>query len=92
MLRSILRPRLLSSEHTIKVDASISRMLHPPRKVPVSFKEEVKEMLHRMEKPMQNMVAVVKPNKLRTCIDPRNLYEAIEREQFPMTTSEDVVA
>ena len=38
------------------------------------------------------MVAVVKPNKLRICIDPRDLNEAIRREHFPMTTIEEVVA
>ena len=38
------------------------------------------------------MVAVVKPNKLRICIDPRDLNEAIKREHFPMTIIEEVVA
>ena len=38
------------------------------------------------------MVAVVKPNKIRICIDPRDLNEAIKREQFPMTTIKEVVA
>ena len=38
------------------------------------------------------MVAVVKPSKLRICIDPRDLNEAIRRENFPMTTIEEFVA
>ena len=38
------------------------------------------------------MVAVVKPDKLRICIDPRDLNESIRREHLPMTTIEDVVA
>ena len=41
---------------------------------------------------VNSMVAVVKPNKLRICIDPRDLNEAIRREHFPMTTIEEVVA
>ena len=79
-------------------------MVHPPRKVPVSLKEKIREELDRMEKAevvvkqkeptdwVNSMVAVVKPNKLRICIDPRDLNEAIRREHFPMTTIEDVVA
>ena len=38
------------------------------------------------------MVAVVKPNKLRICIDPRDLNEAIRREHLPVTNIEEVVA
>ena len=41
---------------------------------------------------VNSMVAVVKPNKLRICIDLRDLNEAIRREHFPMTTIEEVVA
>ena len=95
----------LPGEHTIKVDSSISPVVHPPRKVPVSLKEKIKEELDGMEKAgvkqkeqkeptdwVNSMVAVVKPNKLRVCIDPRDLNEAIRREHFPMTTLEEVVA
>ena len=79
-------------------------MVHPPRKVPVYLKEKIKEELHRMEKPklvvkqkepsdwVNSMVAVIKPNKLRICIDPRDLNEAIRKEHFPMATTEEVVA
>ena len=38
------------------------------------------------------MVAVVKPNKIRICIDPRDLNKVIQREHFPMMTIEEVVA
>ena len=38
------------------------------------------------------MVAAVKPNKIRICIDPRDVNEAIRREHFPMATIEEVVA
>ena len=76
-------------------------MVHPPREVPVSLKEKIKE-LDRMEKAevvvkqkeptnwVNSMVAVVKPNKLRICIDPLYLNEAIRREHFPVSTTEDV--
>ena len=41
---------------------------------------------------VNSMVAVVKPNKIRICIDPRDLNRAIQREHFPIMTIEEVVA
>ena len=92
----------LPGKHTIKVDSSIFPVVYPPRKVPLSLKENIKEELDRMEKAevvvkqkeptnwVNSMVAVVKPNKLRICIDPLYLNEAIRREHFPVSTTEDV--
>ena len=69
----------------------------------MSLKEKIKDELDRMEKAgvivrqteptdwVNNMVAVVKPNKIRICIDPRDLNEVIRREHFPMTTIGEVV-
>ena len=89
---------------TLDLDSSISTVVHPPRKVPVSLKEKIEEEVDRMETAevavkqkeptdwVNGMVAVVKPNKLRICIDPPDLNEAISREHFPMTNIEEVVA
>ena len=41
---------------------------------------------------VNSMVAVVKPNNIRICIDARDFNEAINREHFPMTTIEHTVA
>lgn len=38
------------------------------------------------------MVTVVKPNKIRICLDPQNLNKAILREHYPLKTVEEVVA
>ena len=40
---------------------------------------------------VNSLVALVKPNKIRICIDPRDLNKAIQREHFPMMTIEEVV-
>ena len=56
---------------------------------------EKAEVIVRQKEPtdwVNGMAAVVKPNKLRIPIDPRNLNEAIKREHFQMTTTEEVVA
>ena len=42
---------------------------------------------------VNSMVTVIKPNeKLRICIDPRDLNKAIKREHFPTKTVAEVVA
>ena len=41
---------------------------------------------------VSSMLAVRKPNdKVRICIDPKDLNRAIKREQYPMRTIDDVV-
>ena len=75
----------LPGEHSIKLDPSVPPVVHPPRKLPVSLRGKIKDELDRMEKAgvvvkhtepsdwVNSMVAVVKPNKIRICIDPRDL-------------------
>jgi hypothetical protein len=41
---------------------------------------------------VNSMVTVIKPEKIRVCIDPRDLNRAIKREHYPMKTIEEVVA
>ena len=70
----------------------------------MSLKDKIKDELDRMEwagvivrqtEPpawVNSMVAVVKPNRIRICIDPRDLNKTIRRERYPMMTIEEVVA
>ena len=75
------------------------------RKVPFALYDKFKEELERMEtlgvirkveKPtawVNSFVLVTKPNgKLRVCLDPRNLNNAIKREHFKLPTREEIVA
>ena len=94
----------LPGEHAIKIDPAVTPVVHPPRKVPVTLKGKIKEELDRMEKAgvivrqteptewVSSMVTVIKPSKIRICIDPRDLNQAIKREHYPMKTIEEVVA
>ncbi|RXN16535.1 dynein heavy chain axonemal [Labeo rohita] len=41
---------------------------------------------------VNSMVTVLKPEKLRICIDPQDLNKAIKREHYPLRTIEEIVA
>ena len=93
----------LPGKYSIKTDPSVIPTVHPPRKVPISLKDKVYEELQRMEQlgvierqteptPWVNSMTVVnKGSKIRICIDPRDLNNAIQREHFPLKTVEDVI-
>ena len=86
----------------IEIDPSVKPVIHPPRRVPVALKDPLKKELDRMveegiltsvNKPTDwvlSMITVVKPNKLRICIDPKDLNRAIKRSHYPMPTIEEV--
>ena len=94
----------LPGVHKIQIDSSIEPVIHSPRKVPVALRDKVKMELDKMEKIgvikkqekptkwVNSMVTVVKPNnKIRICIDPRDLNKAILREHHPMKTIEEIL-
>ncbi|XP_052752398.1 uncharacterized protein K02A2.6-like [Galleria mellonella] len=73
------------------------------RRIPFALQDRLKEELDRMtrlnviekvSKPtkwVSSIVIVEKSNnKLRICLDPRNLNEAIQRSHFPLPTIEDI--
>lgn len=95
----------LPGEHTIKLDHSVTPVVHPPRRVPIALRDKLKDELDRMENLgvivkqedptawVNSLVTVLKPNgKLRVCIDPSDLNRAIQREHFPLKTVEEVVS
>ena len=86
------------------IDPTVKPVIDPARRVPVALRVKVEEELDRMqqigviepvEQPTEwvsSMVTIVKPNKLRICIDPRRLNEAVLREHYPLLTVEEVVS
>jgi hypothetical protein len=92
----------LEGSYHIEIDPSAKPIIHPPRRVPVTLKDSLKKELDRMVKEeivapvndptdwVSSMVTVVKPNKLRICIDPKDLNQAIKRSHYPMPTIEEV--
>ena len=90
--------------HHIEIDKNVKPVIDIPRRVPATLPQRIKAELDRMESigvvsPVQeptkwvsSMVPIVKPDKLRICIDPFNLNQAIQCERYPMKTIEDVVS
>ncbi|XP_056109383.1 uncharacterized protein K02A2.6-like [Rhinichthys klamathensis goyatoka] len=90
--------------HHIQIDSSVKPVVHAPRKVPVALKERIIKELHKMEEMnviarqtdptdwVSSMVTIVKPDKIRICLDPQDLNKAIKREHYPLLTVEEVVS
>ena len=92
----------LSEPYHIEIDPASKPVIHPTRKVPVTLREPLKKELTRMVQEeiltpvseptdwVSSMVTAVKPNKLRICIDPKDLNRAIKRSHYPLPTIEEV--
>ena len=76
----------LPGEYHIVTDDAVPPVVHPPRRVPVALRNHIKEKLDEMVA----MLVIVKPNKLRICLDPRDLNKAIRREHYQLPTVEEV--
>jgi hypothetical protein len=94
----------LPGTYKIKIDSNAKGVIHGPRRQPASLKRRIIEELHIMEKNgyitrveeptewVSSMVVSLRKNKVRICIDPGDLNNAIKREHHPMKTVEEVVS
>ncbi len=85
------------------LDSSVSPVQCAPRNVPVALKARVKEQLDKyirdghitsVTEPtpwISNMVVIAKPDKVRICIDPKHLNQALQRSHYHMPTLEDIL-
>ena len=95
----------MEPEYHINLKEAISSKVHPPRKIPASLWEKIKEELDNIEKTgvirkideptewFNSMVVVEKPSGgLRICMDPRDLNKAIKREYYQLPTFEEITS
>jgi hypothetical protein len=92
----------LRGQYRIYMDETIRPVVHPPRKFPVSIRDELKAKLSQMESDgviakvtdptewVSSLMVKKEPNKLRLCLDPRDLNRAIMREHYPLPCIEEV--
>ena len=95
----------LKEPYHIKIDTSVSPVMHPPR-IPTALRGKLKTALDEMEKLgvirkvdeptdwFSFMVVVEKPksNKMRVCLDPKDLNHAIMREHIELPTVEEITS
>ena len=95
----------MDSGYTITLKPDAIPVIHAARSVPVALKEKVKNELQRMEQHdiirkveqptdwVNSMVVVAKANdKVRICLDPKNLNENIRREHYKIPTLQDITS
>jgi hypothetical protein len=91
-------------EYSITVDPAVPPVVHPPRRVPISLKEKLKEELDKLQN-QEILAKVVEPTdwvnscvcttkangSLRLCLDPKDLNQAIKRPHHTTPTLDDVL-
>ena len=93
-------------EYHIILDPSVPPVVHPPRRIPLSLENDVKEELDEMID--NDIIAKIKEGeptawvnslvykrksngRLRLCLDPKDLNEAILREHHATSTLEEIL-
>ena len=87
----------------ILIDKSVTLVQHSPRRVPVALQKYVKKKIRELEEKgiiakavepsewISSMVVVAKPSKIRICLDPKDLNQAVQRPKFQMPTLEELL-
>ena len=95
----------LPGELHFQINKDVPPVQHVPRKIPIAMKEQVtkkieglieKKIVAKVNEPtdwISSMVVVKKHdnNKLRICIDPRDLNKALEIPHYQQPTIEDIL-
>ena len=96
----------MSQQYHVELDPDITPVVNPPRKIPVAIKDRLKVeledivkqgVIRKVDSPtdwVNSIVIVEKPNtgKLRICLDPKHLNQAIKREHFQLPTVEEIAS
>ena len=91
----------LEGQYKLEVKQDAQPVVHPPGRVPVALKEKLKGDVERLqdlgiiakvlEPWVSSLVSAQKPNgKLRVCIDPKDLNQALRRSHYPTPTIDEL--
>ena len=93
----------LSGKHKIRIDPNANPVQHVPRRVAGALRPKLRETLENLVEQevieqvttptpwISSVVVVPKTNsKLRVCLDPKDLNNAIQRENYPLPTIEEI--
>ena len=93
----------LPKVHHITIDQNITPVVTPARKIPIALLDKLKLELERMRGPdiiepvneptewVNPLIIVEKPNsKLRICLDPKHLNQAIKCQHYKLPTAEEL--
>lgn len=84
-------------------DPEVKPVQHAPRRIAVTLHNEVKAKIEELEKKniiiketnptdwISSMVVVAKPGKIRLCLDPKDLNQAVKRPKYQMPTLEEML-
>ena len=93
----------MGGTYHIELDDTVEPVIHPPRRVPYSLLEKLKQKLQELEEkndiqkvnrptPWVNSLVIVEKRNgsLRFCLDPRDLNKVIHREHHRIPIAEDL--
>lgn len=92
----------LPGKYSIRLKDGAVGVIHPPRRQPAALKQKIIDKLQEMEASghitkveeptewVNSMMVVFKNDKIRICLDPKDLNKEIKREHHPMRTIEEV--
>ena len=93
----------LPDDYHIAIDPNVPPVQHAPRRAPVALKAKLRDKLRdlenrqiitRVDEPTEwisSLFTVLKPGKIRVCIDPRDLNKAIQRPTYPIPTLDEIL-
>ena len=94
----------LEGELHLEIDKNVQPVQLPTRRVPIALKEPLKKeldrlsntgVIQRVDTPTDWISAIVvttkKNGKVRVCIDPKPLNQALHRNHYPLPTMDDVL-
>ena len=93
----------LPGDYHIEIDEQVRPVHHAPRRIPVPLRAKMKAKLDELEQSgiikkvttptdwISSSVAVLKGDKLRLCIDPKDLNKAIKRPKYQIPTIDEVL-